>query len=113
MEPYPTLSQNPQYPLDEDREDSTIKSDFEGGYQHTRPRYTRIRRKFNIRYKNLSDTDKIILETFVNTVSGGADRFLWTHPKTGTPYTVRFDKPLKFTYPYYGLWDVEFQLNEV
>lgn len=113
MPTYPTLNQKPQYPLDEDREDSAIKSDFEGGYQHTRPRYTRVRRIFDIKYINLSDADKTTLETFINTVKGSANSFTWTHPKTSTTYTVRFDKPPKFTYVHYGLWNVEFKLNEV
>lgn len=113
MPAYPTLSINPEYPLDEDREDSTLKSDFEGGYQHTRPRFTRIRRIWNIRYKYLLDADKTALEAHVDSVKGSADSFLWTHPKTGTQYTVRFDKPPKFSYVQYGYWDTEFMLKEV
>lgn len=113
MDSFPTLSQNPSYPIDEDREDSTIRSDFEGGYQHTRPRYTRIRWIFDIRYKELPDADKILLENFINTVMGGANSFSWTHPITLISYTVRFDKPPKFESMHHSYWETEFQLKEV
>jgi len=113
MPAFPTLSKNPEYPLSEDREDSTVRSDFEGGYEITRPRWTRTRKLFSVRYKTLPDADKTLLDTFMDTVSGGADAFTWTHPKTSVTYTVRFAKPIKFEYISFELWEVSFDLREV
>lgn len=113
MPNYPTLSVNPELPIDEEREDSTIKSDFDGGYQLTRPRFTRIRRKFKVIYKHLPAADKDTLDSFVTTVKGGADSFVWTHPVSQSQYTMRFEKPPKYSYVSYNYYDVEFILIEV
>lgn len=110
---FPSLSVNPSYPLIEEWEDNTLRSDFEGGYQITRPRFTRTRRKFSIKYHFLSDGDKTALETFLITVKGGADAFNWTHPMTNVVYTVRFEKPPQFSYVNYNIWRTEFVLMEV
>jgi len=95
MPMYPTLSKKPTYPLSEEREDNTIKSRFESGYQKTRSRYTRVRRKFQIKYMNLGSVDTALLDAFIDTVDGATDSFTWTHPVTGTSYTVRFEAPPK------------------
>ena len=113
MANYPTLTIAPNYPLSEDREDATYRSGMEGGYEYTRPKYTRGRKKFGITYTNMQNTDKDTLEAFVDTVKGGADSFIWTHPKTSTNYTAQFDKPPKFEYVEYNFWNVSFQLNQV
>ena len=113
MAVFPTLSVNPDYPIKERREDSTLRSDFEGGYEHTRPRYTRTRKSFTLRYKALPTTDKDTLDNFLDTVKGGADSFIWTHPVYNTQHEVRFVKPPEFEYVGYGLWNVELELREV
>lgn len=110
---FPTLSQKPEYPLSEEREDSTIRSQFEGGYEHTRPRFTRIRKTFGLKYSMLPDADKTTLDDFITTVKGSADAFTWTHPKYGTQHNVRFTKPPKFEYVQHGYWNVEIELREV
>lgn len=110
---FPTLSINPSYPLKEEIEDSVIRSDFEGGYEQTRPRFTRQRKTFTVVYKLLPDADKQTLENFYQQLRGGADAFTWTHPVYGTTHTVRFTKPIKFEYVFYNHWNAEIELREV
>lgn len=94
MSAFPSLSINPVYPISESREDSTIKSDQEAGYQITRQRYSRVRKKWNLTYQYLVDADYTALTTFIDvTVKGGADMFTWTHPITSVSYNVRFENP--------------------
>lgn len=116
MPSFPTLSVKPKYPIKEEKEDPTIRSDFEGGYQHTRPRNTRVRRKFTVQYHNLPETDKSgsnKLDDFVATVKFGADSFTWTHPDTGTSYTVRFAQIPAYQTIFKDRYDCEFILLEV
>lgn len=112
MATFPILSKNPVYPLEESYLDNTLRSNFEAGYELTRPRYTRLRRIFNVRYTFLPEADKTALESFYQTV-GCYDSFTWTHPGTGESITVRFVAPPKFSEVQYGRWNVEFQLREV
>ena len=113
MADFPTLSSDLSHPFVEYKEDSTIKSPFEAGYQQTRPRFTRDRRIFECTYRVLSNVDKETLETFLETVRAGADSFDWTHPKTSIVYEVRFRKYPKFQSIAYNLWTVSFVLEEV
>lgn len=113
MSAFPTLSINPELPIGETREDSTIRTDMEGGYEHTRARFTRIRRTFKIIYRNLPGADKSTLDAFVTTVKCGADSFTWAHPVTQTQYTVRFKPIPEYSYTTYNYYDVEFGLLEV
>jgi len=117
MADFPTLSTNPIYPLKEDREDNVIKTPFEGGYQHTRQKYSRRRRKFQISYQNLPQVDVDLLTTFFDTtLSGGATAFNWIHPATSTVVVVRFASPPSINLDYYGdeyRYSTEISLEEV
>jgi phage-related protein len=114
MSNFPTLSNPPAFGLSHENEDAVLKSDKEGGYVQTRPRFTRLRKKFSgVVYRNMTDTDQSTLDTFeTTTVRGGADSFSWTNPKNSTTYTVRFMKPVKYTPTEFG-WDFEMDLEEV
>lgn len=99
MANFPTLSVAPSYPLspDGDTEDVVIRSPQTAGYEQTRPRTTRTRRTFGLNYKALDDTDAGLLRAFeITTLRNGADSFAWTHPLSGTVYTVRLTGPIKF-----------------
>ncbi len=117
MADFPTLSTNPEYPLKEDREDNVIRTSFEGGYQHTRQKYSRRRRKYQISYKHLPQADVDLITAFFDTtVSGGATLFNWTHPATSTVVVVRFSAPPVITLDYYGdeyRYSTEINLEEV
>lgn len=113
---FPTLSTPPVYPLKESRDpDSTIKSKTESGYTITRSRYSKVRMIFEVNYSNLSQSDKDLLDTFIDIVLA-TDTFTWTHPSTGSTYTVRFDEipeiSLSSTDGDTNYYSTTFKLNE-
>ena len=112
-ENFPTLSKNPNYPMQKTYEDSAIKSTMESGYVHARSRYTKNRYSFDIVYNNAPDTDHDLLWAFVATVKGSVDTFTWTDPYSGTPYTVRFDAPPSFELVDFNQWNIKFKLVTV
>lgn len=97
-------------------EDPAMRVDIEGGYEITRPRHTRTpRRTYESGFTNLTNAQKVTLETFWDTVAGGSVIFEWTHPITTNEIQVRFTKPLSFKYVGRGgnhLWDVGFEVRE-
>jgi hypothetical protein len=99
---FPTLSILPTYPLKEDREDSVIRTKPEEGYQITRRKYSREKRKFTLEYKNLTQTDKDLLTTFFDTTVGIIKPFSWTNPSTSALHTVTFTRPMSFNLDSYG-----------
>lgn len=113
MENFPTLSQPPSYPLTEMREDATIRSPFEAGYEHTRPRFTRIRKIWTVNYEKLPYADVSLLDSFITTVKGGADAFNWKHPISLTTYTVTFRELPKFENTSLDYYSVNFTLAQV
>jgi len=115
MNTFPTLGVPPAYPLDPDgeTEDAVIRSTLEGGYEQTRPRFTRIRRSFGLNYE-LSDADVGVLKGFeIVTLVNGADSFDWVHPLTNEAYTVRLTAPIKYSKVDYGSSKVTLTVREV
>lgn len=98
-------------------EDSSMKTEMEGGYVVTRSKHTRAaRRTFTSGFTFLNTADKALLDTFYgSTVKGGAVIFDWTDPVTTTVYQVRFLEPMSFKYVGKGtnkLWNVTFKLQQ-
>lgn len=91
-------------------EDSVIRQSTEGGYQITRPRYTKApSRVFKTGFTRISDQQKTDLENFYATKNYGASTFTYDIPTSGTTITVKFQGPLKFKYVgirNLKLWDV-------
>lgn len=116
MANFPTLSvPYPDFPINEGREDSVLRSPFEGGYTQTRAAHTRIKRTWSVNYNLLSTVDKELIEDFFDTtVNGGADSFTWTSPIDDVAYTVRF-APGGFysSYVSYNRWNVRISLEQV
>jgi hypothetical protein len=114
---FPTLSINPVYPLKEGRDDFTIKSATEAGVVKTRARYTKSRKSFQVKYENMSTTDKNLLDAHITAVKGAADSFAWTHPASAVTYTVRYASPPEFELASYDgstyLYNTDFTLVEV
>jgi hypothetical protein len=108
---FPTLSRGPSK-IDIDLEDNSLRSDQEGGYQISRARYTRIRHKINLTYPILTNADKIALNNWQLSLMGGSDKDTWTDPMTSITYTIRLDKPIKFSAVTTYMWSCEFQMNE-
>ena len=99
-----------------DLEDPAIRTEMEGGYVMSRPRFTRAsRRTWQTGYTFIKTAGKTELETFWNTVRGGSLIFQWRNPADGLDYLVRFKGGMKFTYVGVGTnqrWDVTFSVEE-
>lgn len=96
--------------------DPVISSPIEGGYRTTRARFTRIVRKWAIRYEWMTVTNKNTIKTFEEARVAGAESFTWTNPSDSTSYTVRFVGPIIYT-PHkdtnWLYWILEFELEQV
>lgn len=115
MTAFCTLKTSPLYPISPDGviEDGVIRSPAEGGYEQTRPRFTRARRTWGLSYI-VDATDLATLRAFEwTTVSNGADLFTWTHPVSGVSYTVRLAAPIQFALIDRGWWRATLTLREV
>jgi hypothetical protein len=115
---FPSLSKPPD--RDRFREkyvDQTIKTDFDGGYEHTRPRSKRVRKEWTVGYTQLPESDRSLLDDFIkNTAVVGGNLFDWFHPLDGMEYTVRFTKPPELEYEGFSdgpVYKCEFDLREV
>jgi hypothetical protein len=90
-------------------EDPSIKAEMEGGYVVSRPRHTRTpRRTWTTGFTDLSNAERLTLESFWNTQRGGSEIFLWKNKVDNVYYQVRFTKPMEFKYAGFGTtyrWD--------
>ena len=114
---FPTLSRKPSS-LDPDGtlEDVVLRSPFDAGYEQTRPKTTRARRNWGVTYDELPDADVATLRTYEQaTLVNGSAAFDWTHPKSGTTFTVRLVGMIKYSSAAgkYGVSVVSFLLREV
>lgn len=118
---FPVLSINPLVePFEQTAAlDPTIRSEQEAGYVQTRPRFTRVPRKWHIAYSGLPLADKSALESHEISVNFGAGMFSWTNPIDGATHNVRYLGSIKFK-PENGFdplgnhsWSAEFDLEEV
>lgn len=96
-------------------EDNTMAEELEGGYTATRARTTRrARRSYKVVYTFLPDADRVAIEDFWKSVTGGII-FIWTNPQSGAAEDVRFKgKP---TFRYVGRlteqrWDCDFEVQQ-
>lgn len=95
--------------------DPAISSEMEDGIVVTRPRYTRIRRRWELSWQNMIAADYQTLRAFYNTQKGGSLSFLWGNP-VGTdisPVTVRFTGDLTGKAAPMGVYSVTLTLEEV
>jgi hypothetical protein len=95
--------------------DPSLKSQSEDGIILSRARFTTTKKKWDISYNYLTDTDKILLLALQTEVMVSADVFTWTNPQNNTSYTVRFAEPIKFDLMPNdrNCWSVSFSLIEV
>jgi hypothetical protein len=98
-----------------DDEQATISSPKEAGYVQTRPRFTRVTKKWHLGYPgSMTDEDQSLMEAWQTTVAYRADSFIWVHPKSGVWYTVRLASAIKFKHGISdSYWQFEFDLAEV
>ena len=104
----------PEYPLKESVEDNLIKSAMENGVVKTRPRFTKVRRSFELEWSLLNDDSKDALEQFfLSKTKCGSLPFKWPHPYSEKSYVVRFDGPPSFSLKMKDYWQVSIKLQEV
>ena len=93
----------------------TIRGITEGGHVITRARFTRIIRKWEIKYTRMTKVNKNTVKAFEDACLGGSETFTWLNPEDSTNYTVRFLEPIIYT-PHKDTnwlwWVVEFMLEE-
>lgn len=89
MDDYPTTLPCPNFGQ---YKDSTLNPrvfvPFGNGYGESRPKYTRVKKKFELTYSFLKDSEKVVLDNFFSTHQGVPFKF--TDPATGGIYTVTF-----------------------
>ena len=103
--------------------DPAIRSMSEGGYVTSRARFTRLTRRWNVRYEWMTKAQAITnitpvssIKTFEEARCGGAEAFSWKNNLDNTYYTVRFLEPVRYI-PHansnFLWWTVEFMLEQV
>ncbi len=119
MATFPTLSRSANIDVKEKFPDEVIRSEYEGGYAHTRPRNLRERRIFEVSYsdKNLLSSDDIaLIREFIRvTTRNCADSFGWTCPDTTVTgeLTVRFTKPPEIVREFPSRFSMTMEVQEV
>jgi hypothetical protein len=104
---------NPVYPLDEGRENPAISSQMENGMVISRPRFTRIRKKWILKWTALKNNEYQLLMNFWEQMCGGSQEFQWVNPVTGVSYIVRFTGEINFHLTSHDMWEGEITLQEV
>ena len=99
--------------LEETTPDPAIRSEFEDGSVHTRPRYTRMRRTWILTWQSMSNVDYQTLRWFYSAQKGGSVSFQWSHPLEGGQRTVRFVGELTAKITERDYYSVTVKLEEV
>lgn len=93
---FPEISA-PAYPLANKLENPALMSAMENGTVVSRPRFTKVRETFTLRWTALPAAEYAMLRAFWrDTVLGGSEKFAWTYPAVagdeygGRAFTVRF-----------------------
>ncbi len=101
----------PQYPLRDPLFLPKVRTDFESGKVQSRPRFTRSKRRFALKWERLPMEDRQTLEAFFTQI--GSDKFIWTHPATGQEYTcIMSDDELDATWTELDDSDVNLNMEE-
>ena len=91
-----------------------IASEMEDGIVVTRPRYTRIRRRWELNWQNMREADYKTLRSFYEAQKGGSLSFAWINPVgNNTVSTVRFSGDLTGKAAPMGVYSVTVTLEEV
>jgi len=105
-------SSGPAYPIKEDYYKPVVRTESEGNYVHTRPRTSRGRNRWTLKWEYIDDTDYQNLKGFFDENQGSA--FSWTNPIDSTTYTVMFsDDTFKGEAVSPGYWNVELNIEEL
>jgi hypothetical protein len=85
--PWPSIA-NPDYPLTDEVNYPQIRTEFESGTVQSRPRWTRARRTFTLRWGAMTEAHYALLEAAF--VADQGTTFSWTNPASSVTYTVRY-----------------------
>jgi hypothetical protein len=84
---WPSTLPAPLYGIKEESYLPQIRTEMDANYVQSRPRSTRMRRKWTMSFV-LSEAQWATLETFFFTYLGSI--FTWSHPVTATTHSCRF-----------------------
>lgn len=116
-----SLNQYLVYPLSSHIENPAISSPMENGTVVSRPRFTRARETFVLRWTALPVEQYALLRSFWrNDVKGGSMEFNWTYPAvpgdaySGNVFTVRFTGgEIHFDLVSHGYYAGELTIQEI
>ena len=111
MTTFPTIAK-PSLSTPTTLKDPALRSELINGMSITRARYSRILRKWSLKWNALSDTELDTLLTFYSQVRGGSASFAWSD-EFGNTYTVRFVTEIKHNSVSGIHSSVSFDLEEV
>lgn len=114
---FPTMSRGESPSLyKESEEDVAIKSETSGGYELTRPRFTRApRREFQTGWLSIPQADRNLWDTFYKTVRTYS-AFTWLNQLSGEIVQVRCSEPPTIDYVGIGknkMWNITVKMREV
>jgi len=91
--------------------DPAMTQEIEGGWEVSRPRYTRApARVITTGFTDITDAQKTLLFNYYAAMRGGSASFSYLNPVSGETMTVRFAKPPKAEYAGMGgthRWDIK------
>ncbi len=93
--------------------DPSLSYETEGGLAISRRRFTRDPGYIiTTGFTRIPNSDKLLLDTYYQSVSGGSYQFNYTHPVDGTTLVVRFESGKVYKTKYVGLggihyWDID------
>lgn len=88
---YPTLSQNPEFPIIWEPIFDTSVLPGAGKVEQRVANWPQEKRRFRFHYQAILTDDKKMLWDFWMTVNGSYKQFTWTNPETSVVYTVKFE----------------------
>jgi phage-related protein len=109
---FPTLP-TPQFPISAQNEDPTITTPFENGMEQTRPRFTKLRKSWTLKWNSMLNADRDTLAAFWILAFGGSTEFTWTNPYDSQTYTVRFSGQIRETWINDRAWQIEISLKQI
>jgi hypothetical protein len=113
---FPSLTREPTSVIKENI-DNSIKVSFDGGYEHRRPRYTRVRYRYSLNYDYIPEDDRNAIHSHFSAVGthtpfNWTDR--WTDPQNPVALSVRYEEPPKTELLVAGWYKVStIQISEV
>lgn len=93
--------------------DPTVRSTAEAGYRKIRGRFSKLPKRYSIRYTGLTTHDKDLIATFEDDNYGAY--FYWNAPDTGTGSYVIFASTVSYrpiNNTNHSLWTVEFTVEQ-